>query len=204
MRVWVLWLSLTLWATFPSCETGSSRRQFGLETWDVLTWEVAHLPGFPKIRVLLDAQYVWNMSESHFLMGMFSWDSKIFQQYFQHIPILVGFQSGYLWIPLCSEDHPGCAVGYALLQLGWAIFIISRVADLSALVDQPHESVSNGIKNAHLGMRLPTYRKFLGRFCVFFKWHWVTPTCFLQSSAILGNIIKNGFHEYLTTSLSHQ
>lgn len=169
MRVWVLWLSLTLWATFPSCETGSSRRQFGLETWDVLTWEVAHLPGFPKIRVLLDAQYVWNMSESHFLMGMFSWDSKIFQQYFQHIPILVGFQSGYLWIPLCSEDHPGCAVGYALLQLGWAIFIISRVADLSALVDQPHESVSNGIKNAHLGMRLPTYRKFLGRFCVFFN-----------------------------------
>ena len=40
---------------------------------------------FPKIPVLLDAQYVWNMSESHFSMGMFSWDSKIFQQYFQHI-----------------------------------------------------------------------------------------------------------------------
>ena len=85
-----------------------------------------------------------------------------------HKPILVGFQPGYPGIPLCSEDHRGCAVGYALLQLGWAIFIISRVADLSALVDQPHESVSNGIKNEHLGMRLPTYRKFLGGFLFFF------------------------------------
>ena len=63
----------------------------------------------------------------------------------------------------------GRAVGYALLQLGWAIFIISRVADVpDLLMDQPHESVSNAKKNEHLGIRLPTYGIFLGKSCDFY------------------------------------
>ena len=89
----------------------------------------------------------------------------------------MGFQRIYIFASffVLGESSTVClavawprAVGYALLQLGWAIFIISRVANLSdSLVDQPRQNVSNAIKNEHLGMGLPTYCKFLGMICVF-------------------------------------
>lgn len=160
-------LSLSVSLYEPPFHPAAQVAHAGNSGWRLgMSWEVAHLPENPSaFRCPICLEYVGiPFFNGHVFMG-FQDIPTIFPT---HKPILVGFQSGYLWIPLCSEDHPGCAVGYALLQLGWAIFIISRVADLSALVDQPHESVSNGIKNEHLGMRLPTYRKFLGRFFVFF------------------------------------